>query len=103
MMLLVLFSPRTLVTSLSAASIPGVLDWSQPTLLLIHYGGFSSAAWQRQVHDERLKRASNMLAMDAVFHGWTTGARREGKYSWKEAAENYLCALDKLFVPRRSV
>jgi hypothetical protein len=58
-------------------------------------------AQQRQFHDERLRRAFNMLAMDAVFHGWTTGARREGKYSMKEAAESYLCALDKLFTPHK--
>jgi hypothetical protein len=30
-------------TSLSAAPIPGVLDWSKPTLLLIHCGGSAAA------------------------------------------------------------
>ena len=85
--------------SLSAAPIPGVLDPTKPTILLIHCGGSSSATQQRQFHDHRPRSTFNLIAMDAVFHGWTTGAKRKGKYSIEEAAENYLCALDKLYAP----
>ncbi len=68
-------------TSLSTAPIPGVLDPTKPILFLIHCGGSSSAAQQRQFHDERFKSTFNMIAMDAAFHGWTTGAKREQKYT----------------------
>lgn len=88
-------------TSLSTAPLPGVLDPSKPILFLIHCGGSSSTAQQRQFHDERFKSTFNMVAMDAAFHGWTTGARREGRYTIEDAADNFLAAIDKLYGPER--
>ena len=88
-------------TSLCAYPQEGPLDPAKPNLLLLHSGGSSSAAQQRQFHDERLKRAFNLIAMDAAFHGWTTGAQRDNEYGIQEGAENFLCALDKLFAPRK--
>ena len=86
-------------TSLSTAPITGVLDPKKPNLLLIHACGSSSAAQQRQFHDERLKSTFNMIALDASFCGWTTGAQREGEYPMREVAEDFLCAIDKLYAP----
>lgn len=84
-------------TSLATAPINGTLDPAKPNLLLIHAGGSSSAAQQRQFHDARLKSTFNLIAMDASFHGWTTGAPREGGYEIAEVAEDFLSALEKLY------
>lgn len=88
-------------TSLSAYPSEGALDPSKPTLVLLHACGTSSAGQQRQFHDTRLRGAFNLIAMDIVYNGWTTGAEREVYFTIEEAAETILEALDRLFGKRK--
>lgn len=84
-------------TSLSAYPSEGAFDRTKPTLIMLHGAGSSSAAQQRQFHDARLKGAFNMVALDARYCGWTTGAERDGFGTIEEVADTFLCTIDRLF------
>ncbi len=42
-----------------------------------------------------------MSALDAALHGLTTAAREDENCSIQEVSDNFLCALEKVYAPRK--
>ncbi|KAI5481132.1 hypothetical protein MNV49_005567 [Pseudohyphozyma bogoriensis] len=79
-------------------------DPAKPTLLFIHPSINSSAVFNEQFIDSRLREGWNLIAIDSRFNGWTEAAELErDDYTFEEGAEELIECLDRLEVKEFSI
>ncbi|GAA6061334.1 hypothetical protein JCM10212_003224 [Sporobolomyces blumeae] len=66
-----------------------------PTIVFLHAAASNICGWSRQLSDPRLANNFNLLAIDCMYNGWTTGGE-EGDYTLEDSASVVVACLDKL-------
>ncbi|GAA5872121.1 hypothetical protein JCM1840_006324 [Sporobolomyces johnsonii] len=92
--------PITFAHSSPASNEPppadGELDPSKPNLVFIHAPTCSTASFNRQFDDRRLRAAANLIGIDGRLHGRTEGTEWPRRYTIDDAADCIQAVVDKL-------